>query len=252
MKQLACLLFLSISFIAVKAQQLFIPNGTIIYEKKVNLQRSLADLGLSEEIREKMKKYKLSYWELSFNSTKSIYRPLKKEEEQLDFSVFGGVMDNENELYTNYQLDKRVIKKNIMGEDYLLNDTIPNIEWKIMHEIRNIAGYDCRKAIGVINDSVYVVAFYTDEILLKGGPEGFTGLPGIILGLAIPRYFSTWFATKVTPYTEQSLTINPPPKGKKTETEKEFKKLMEIYSRNYDVQKQKPEELKKRLYGFVL
>lgn len=252
MKQLTCLFLFTVLFSALKAQQLFIPNGTIVFEKKVNLQRSLADLGLSEELKEKMKKYKISHWELSFDNSKSIYRPLKKEEEPLDFSVFGGAMDNENELYANYQQDKRVIKKNIMGDDYLLNDTIPYIEWKILHEIRNIAGYDCRKAIGIINDSVYVVAFYTDEILLKGGPEGFNGLPGMILGLAIPRYFSTWFATKVTPYSEQSLAINPPPKGKKTETEKEFKKLMEIYSRNYEVQKQKPEELKKRLYGFVL
>ncbi len=252
MKQLACLLLFSISFTAVKAQQLFIPNGTIIFEKKVNLQRSLADLGLSDEMKERMKKYKINYWELSFDASKSIFRPLKKEEESADFSIFGGALENENELYTNYHLDKRILKKNIMGDDYLLNDTIPQIDWKIMHEVRNIAGYDCRKAIGVINDSVYVVAFYTDEILLKGGPEGFSGLPGMILGLAIPRYFSTWFATKVTPYTEQSLAIIPPPKGKKTETEKDFKKLIEIYSRNYELQKQKPEAIKKRLYGFVL
>ncbi|MCX2450251.1 GLPGLI family protein [Pedobacter sp. PLR] len=252
MKQLICLLLFSISFTAVRAQQLFIPNGTIIFEKKVNLQRRLADSGFPEESKERVKKYKINHWELSFDASKSIFRPVKEAEESLDIGFYGSTDDPENELYANYPQNKRVLKKKIWGDDYLLNDTIPKVEWKIMHELRNIAGYDCRKAIGVINDSVYVVAFYTDEILLKGGPEGFSGLPGMILGLAIPRYYSTWFATRVKPYTEQSLTIIPPSKGKKTETAKEFNKLIEIFTRYDILQKQKPEEVKKRLYGFVL
>ena len=54
-----------------------------------------------------------------------------------------------------------------------------------------------KKAVARICDSVYVVAFYTDEILVNGGPESFSGLPGMILGIAIPRLYTTWFATKV-------------------------------------------------------
>jgi GLPGLI family protein len=49
-------------------------------------------------------------------------------------------------------------------------------------------------------DSIYVVAFYTDEIITRGGPESFTGLPGMIMGLVIPHEHVSWFATKV--YTE--------------------------------------------------
>ncbi len=45
-------------------------------------------------------------------------------------------------------------------------------------------------------DSVYVIAFYTDQIIPSGGPESFNGLPGMILGIAIPRINTTWFATK--------------------------------------------------------
>ncbi|WP_316751291.1 GLPGLI family protein [Pedobacter gandavensis] len=252
MKQLVCLLLFSISFTTVKAQQLFIPNGTIIFEKKVNLQRRYADSGFPDESKERMKKYNITHWELSFDPSKSIFRPVKKEEDAEDISFFGISDTPENELYADYQQDKRLLKKKIWGDEYLLTDTIPKLDWKIMHEVRNIAGYECRKAIGVMNDSVYVVAFYTDEILLKGGPEGFSGLPGMILGLAIPRYYSTWFASKVSPYTAESLAIHPPSKGKKTDTAKEMNKLIEIFTR-YDLpQKQKPEEVKKRLYGFVL
>lgn len=41
------------------------------------------------------------------------------------------------------------------------------------------------------------ICFYTDDILVTGGPEGIHGLPGLILGVGIPRLHTTWFATKV-------------------------------------------------------
>ena len=56
---------------------------------------------------------------------------------------------------------------------------------------------ECKKALTKINDSVVVVAFYTDQIIVKGGPENFNGLPGMILGLAVPRLSLTLFATKL-------------------------------------------------------
>ncbi len=65
-------------------------------------------------------------------------------------------------------------------------------------------------------DSVFVVAFYTDQIVPGGGPESFTGLPGMILGLAIPRMNTTWFATKLELVTVGPSDLAPPKKGKKT------------------------------------
>ena len=49
----------------------------------------------------------------------------------------------------------------------------------------------------MVMDSIVVIAFYTDEILTSGGPESFNGLPGMIMGLAIPRLHTTWYATKL-------------------------------------------------------
>ncbi|WP_234994594.1 GLPGLI family protein [Pedobacter caeni] len=253
MKRLAsCILLIATCTGGLKAQQLFIPHGKINFEKKVNLQRSLAEWDIPDEAKEKLKKYKITNWELYFDRTKSIFKPVKKEPEENNNLFFDFEGDAENQLYADYQKQSRVLKKRIMGEDYLLNDTIPKVDWKIMHEVRNIAGYECRKAIGRINDTVYVVAFYSDEILLRGGPEGFSGLPGMILGLAIPRYFTTWFATEVNAFANATANILPPSKGKKTETEKDFKKLLEIYTRYDEQKKEKPEQVKKRLYGFVL
>jgi GLPGLI family protein len=43
-----------------------------------------------------------------------------------------------------------------------------------------------------------VFAFYTDEILIPGGPCSINGLPGMILGVTIPRLYTSWIATKVS------------------------------------------------------
>jgi len=72
-----------------------------------------------------------------------------------------------------------------------------------------------------------VVAFYCPEIMPQGGPELFTGLPGMILGLAIPRYFTTWFATKIEIANIDETKIVPPVvKKKKQLSKKEFAEIM--------------------------
>ena len=47
-------------------------------------------------------------------------------------------------------------------------------------------------------DSLYIVVFFSEEIICRGGPESFSGLPGMILGVAIPQMHITWFAKRVS------------------------------------------------------
>lgn len=249
---LQSLFLLAISILKLNAQQVFIPYGKITYEKRVNMQRSAAEWNIPEEAREKMKKYRISEWELYFDMGRSLYKAKKKEQENENPLLFLLPAESGNELYSNYPEQKRIIKKGIMGEDYLLADTIPKVAWKLSQELRMIAGFECRKAIGRISDSIYVVAFYTDEILLKGGPEGFSGLPGMILGLAIPRFNTTWFASSVNGFANHADQIGTPLKGKKTDADKDLQKLLEIYSRYQGSKNENPEETKKRLFGFLL
>ncbi len=63
MKRLASFLLLISTWTGLKAQQLFIPYGKISFEKKVNLQRSLAEWDIPDEAKEKIKKYKVTSWE---------------------------------------------------------------------------------------------------------------------------------------------------------------------------------------------
>ena len=95
--------------------------------------------------------------------------------------------------------------------------------------MREIAGFNCRRANAIIMDSIYVVAFYTDEILAPGGPESFSGLPGMILGVALPHEHITWFATKVEMVPVEPAELNAPVKGKKVNN----KELLETINNTF-------------------
>jgi GLPGLI family protein len=86
-----------------------------------------------------------------------------------------------NVVYNNYERDSANLHKKIFEKTYLVKDSLRKFEWKISEEFRKIAGFNCRRAETIIMDSVYVIAFYTDAIIAEGGPEGFNGLPGMIL-----------------------------------------------------------------------
>ncbi len=100
---------------------------------------------------------------------------------------FANLFAAQNTILTKLDSGTSVTQKHVFNEMFLISDSIRKINWKITPEIRKINGFDCRKAVGRVFDSIVVIAFYTDEIVPSGGPECFTGLPGMILGVAIPR-----------------------------------------------------------------
>ena len=128
---------------------------------------------------------------------------------------YGKLPAEDNIVYTNLKDSLSISQKHVYEQTFLVNDSTRKIKWKITDETRNIAGFDCRRANAIIMDSIYVVAYYTDQITTTGGPESFNGLPGMILGLALPHEHITWFATKV--YTENitDAQLTSPKKGKK-------------------------------------
>ena len=97
-----------------------------------------------------------------------------------------------------------------------------------------IAGFQCRRANAIIMDSIYVVAFYTDDIVASGGPESFTGLPGMILGVSLPHQHVSWFATKVSAQPVTASQLKVPVKGKKvtyTSLKESLKEVMKDWGK---------------------
>ena len=121
----------------------------------------------------------------------------------------------DNIVYSDLENAKTISQKNVFETLFLVQDSLRQIKWKITDETRVIAGFNCRRANAIIMDSIYVVAFYTDEILTGSGPESFTGLPGMILGVSLPHQHISWFATKVEAIPVTENQVEPPAKGKK-------------------------------------
>jgi GLPGLI family protein len=211
----------------------FVTRGKIEFEKKVNLQRSLANSNMPQQYREMYPDSRITYHDLIFAGNESLYKAGKDYEPPVQVGGSRNTINfgkNTDVLYANFSTKKTVLKKNIVDEDFLFEDSISSIKWKIGQETRKIAGYECRKAIGRIFDTVYLIAFYAEELILKGGPEGIQGLPGMILGLAIPRYNTTWFATKVElANIDESAILPPVVKGKKLSREETKAKLVKKY-----------------------
>ena len=178
------------------AQQ-FISKATIEYEVKANIKKTMGNNTFEEMLKESMPTFKTGYYTFTFADNKSIYK-FDHWDPGPKVPDFMRKSDEDNVWYYDYNAGKFNMQKNVWGSNFNIEDSIPKLEWRITNENRVIAGFNCRKAVTKIFDSVYVFAFYTDEILIPGGPCSINGLPGMILGVTIPRLFTSWIATKVS------------------------------------------------------
>ncbi len=203
-------------FISSNAQQ-FINSGSIEFEVRTNNHRAMGDEGMwAEMFKDKIPQFSTTYFEYTFNDNKSVYKFARYDEKNKLPRGFGISNPEDDVWYNDYSTGNFSNYRYILGDNYLLSGALMNIEWKLTpNETREIAGFNCRKATGIIFDSVYVFAFYTDEITVSGGPMGISGLPGMILGITIPRMFTSYIATRLQVAGVDVRKIVPPSKGKK-------------------------------------
>ena len=221
--------------VCLQAQETFITKGKIEFERRVNIYKDMeawfsdddnnGDGGFKDQIKKTLPNFKISYFDLYFTDDKSLYKPGKETPNQNIPDWFNGPA-TDNVIYNN--LESKIItgQTNVFNDTYLLQDSSRKIDWRITNDTRTIAGFECRKAIGRIMDSVYVIAFYAEQIIPNSGPESFSGLPGMILGVAIPRINTTWFATRLELVAVKPEDIVQPKKGKKT-NRKELEKTLQ-------------------------
>jgi len=217
-------------------QARFVTSGTIEYEKTVNMYAVIKkDMDDDDNTFEKMAfeayqknnpQFKKLKSTLTFGNNKSLFTPVVPEDAS---RKMGDVYaDQINITYTDIANGTNIIHKEVYDEGYLIKDSVRKIKWKITDETREIAGYTCRRANGLIMDSVYVVAFYTNKIPVFGGPESFNGLPGMILGVSLPHENMTWFATKVTDVPIPPAAVVPPKKGKVMNRKQVYDELKDV------------------------
>jgi GLPGLI family protein len=231
-KTIYLIVFLSFSSFT-EAQQLIL-QGKIHYERKENLHKLFTEENeWTNEFKKQLPKYRIDIFELSFNTKRSLYKMEQEFEGNSNILDWFNVAKS-NIVSQNIENQKVQAQKVVYENTYQINDSLPKITWKLHNEYRTIAGFSCRKASTIILDSVYIIAFFTDEIPVSGGPESMNGLPGMILGLVVPRLNTTWFATRVdhVSVSDESLVFYPKAK-KKINTIKTFLDELKLATKNW-------------------
>lgn len=222
------IILLAVTFISTNlyAQNVhFVQNGVIEFEKrsnmytiikkKINKDNETWYTQAFDQYKKNNPQFRAEKSTLNFNKDKSMYKWVENSDPvNNNWISRDPLADLKNTIATNFDTQSSTTQKSIYEATYLVKDSVRKINWKITDETREIAGYECRRANALIMDSIYVVAYYTNEIAVSGGPESFTGLPGMILGLAMPHENITWFATKVTEVVVPEKDLLPPTKGK--------------------------------------
>jgi GLPGLI family protein len=202
------------------AQVNFISAGKITYERRVSQFAALVNAEAEdnmwmEELKKQFPKVVADNYTLQFNNKESFYYLTK---ENPDNKYINMIFKPSETNYVNqkHELGTVTSAANVFENTYLVNDSLVKYDWKITGEVRDIAGFECKKAVTKICDSVVVVAFYTDQIPVQAGPENFNGLPGMILGIAVPRLGTTIFATSVSLQAAPNYVLPTLSKPKKT------------------------------------
>jgi GLPGLI family protein len=162
--------------------------------------------------------------------------------------------------YKNIKEKTYTIDKEFMGKEFLIKDSLPNLKWKMEGETRVIGGYNCFKATAVrpvsttdfrnlrpkkeeettakqadaakktnfmdgmeMPKEVVVTAWYTPEIPVNQGPEGYWGLPGLILEVNDGK--TVILCSKIVLNPKEKAVIKPSTKGKIV-TQKEFDEIV--------------------------
>jgi len=211
--------FISNQFCLHAQNTLYLEQGKITYEKKENnfawLDGNDMDANRKQALKESMPQFKQTYFDLFFKNGQTLWKPAPENQTSThEVDLFADLAAH-NIVFTNLNVQNTVSEKKNFEQTYLIEDSTRKITWKFTDETRNIAGFECRRANALIMDSVYVIAFFTTDILTGGGPESFTGLPGMILGVVIPHEHITWFATKIYNEPITDLMLIPPVAGKK-------------------------------------
>lgn len=217
-------------------------EGKIIYERVSQMVARFNINGVDQEVPKTRK----DNFELLFGSGKSLWRTIEKEE---DNDAGGGdgvqvrmiIAGSNDVLFTNFETGKRVEKREFMDKNFIVDDSIGKLKWKMTGETKVILNHTCMKATtekittqmrmnvdnGVverkeIQDTAIVIAWFANDIPVPAGPAEYQGqLPGLILEMDINNGKQKYTVTSISE--KADIAEIKEPTGKKHYTPAEFK-----------------------------
>ncbi len=188
---IACVAILS----NAQAQTNYLDSCTITFEKKMHVRNILKKNPWAQRFIANIPAETVEQYTLIIKPNTSYY--FYSGEELKPVPGMWGYAQNNNQVQVNLADSTYTMRKDAYEKKVLITDSNRQLQWTITNEYRSIAGYQCRQATTIMYDSIPVYAFYTPMIVPSAGPETFNGLPGCILGLAIPKLHVNWYATTV-------------------------------------------------------
>ena len=198
-------------------------SGRIVFERKTNLKKRMGDNPRMKNFITEENKYRIENFELFFNDSTCLFRPLPDAEPVEGFLKY---FTTRNTVYQNISSQHKYIIMDLWGTEAIISDSIDQRKWKVTDSKRNISDYSCRKAIYQMNDATRIYACFSIDVVPSIGPEGFGGLPGAILGLASEDGGVVYFAKEVKAMMPPAGVMNYSEKGKEVYTEEQLKKML--------------------------
>jgi GLPGLI family protein len=198
-------------------------SGKIVFQRKMNLKKMFKDNPRVQPFLSEDVTWHLDSFALYFNDSLSAFVPLEGDEPAQGMMK---MLTPQNSTFKNLSKNERVVKMKMMGSEMTVRDTLKPRAWKVTESKRKIAGYMCRKSMLEINDSTRVYAWFTVDLVPPVGPEGFDGLPGVILGFANEEGSIVYFAKRVEAMMPSQEVIAPKLKEKDAYKEEELKALL--------------------------
>lgn len=144
-----------VSTFVTSAQQF---QGVATYESKTgvpDLPRGDRNITpeMEKQFKERMKKALEKTYVLVFNRSESTY----KEEEKLDapgdnggMRMMASFMGGGGTHYKDVKEKRFLFEKEVFGKEFLIDDTLPKIKWKMEAETKKVGDYTCYKATAVV------------------------------------------------------------------------------------------------------
>lgn len=202
-------------------------EGTIKYVQVTQLDFEAPE-GM-EEMFKNMPKEQTNEKVLIFSGKQSIYQnpddKIGNDDNVVNLESEGMSMtfdfqQPDEKLYMDLDARKTLDQKDFMGKQFLVEGSPRKIDWKLGKGKKKIAGHICIEATTMESDTIPVTAWFSPKIKSSIGPDGYGGLPGMILQIDKSNGDHLITATEVNLNKPNMDLISAPTKGKKISQEK--------------------------------
>jgi GLPGLI family protein len=249
------LLLVSVAILSINILTAQQKEGKVIYERTIQMEIRIND---NDQVSQMLPKMRTDKFELTFGNNESIWTHVDEEEDNDEFGGNGmqirmvGPGQNDVVFY-DFTNARKVEQREMFDKKFIVADTIRKLNWKLTGDTQSILGHVCQKAtaqnIGKrmqmnmdngkmerkeITDTSTIIAWFTTDIPVPGGPEFQGQLPGLILGLDMNKGRTVYKAIEVSPKADLA-SIKEPVKGKKVtpaEFNEERNKMMDEMQKN--------------------